>query len=168
MTKILPAGEIQKRGKARKLSPLTVPSENEILDICRSGEDQTHEFKAPGIEMDKMSKEIAAFSNTRNGGLIFYGVDDDGTVIGSDKRRQVFDQSLQNSIRNTISPQPNIDIKEKDVLRHKIIVVVVQPWDRKNIYQYRKEQRYYIRRGTNMFAVTPDELKKLGNGEYVV
>jgi len=166
--KIIKKEKIHKKVKKPKLSPLPVPSEREILDICRDGESQLYEFKAPGVKIDKITKEIAAFLNTKNGGLIFYGIDDDGYIIGSDLRRQDFDQMLQNSIRNTISPQPNIEIKEREVLGHKILIIVIPPWDRKNIYQYKKDGRVYIRKGTNKFIATPEELKKLARGEYVV
>ena len=148
--------------------PLAVPSENQILDICKHGEDQLYEFKACGVKIEKITKEIAAFLNTKNGGLIFYGIDDDGYILGSDMRRQKFDQAIQNSIRNTISPQPNIEVKEEDVLGHKVLIVVIPPWNRKDIYQYTKEGRVYIRKGTNKFVATPEELRKLGRGKYVV
>lgn len=166
--KVIKREKVRKEIKKPKLLPLTVPPEREILDICRYGEDQLYEFKAPGVEIDKITKEIAAFLNTKSGGLIFYGIDDDGYIIGSDLRKQDFDQALQNSIRNTISPQPNVEIREREVLGHKILVVVIPPWDRKNIYQYKKDGRIYIRRGTNKFVATSEELKRLGRGQYVV
>jgi len=165
--KIVRRERISKETKKSKLSPLHVPSEKEILDICRHGEDQIYEFKASGVKIKKITKEIAAFLNTKNGGLIFYGIDDDGYIHGSDFRRQDFDQALQNSIRNTISPQPNIEIKESTVIGHKVLIIVVPPWDRKTIYQYKLEGKFYIRKGTNNFVVTPEELKKLAKGEYV-
>jgi len=165
---ILAQRRIQKRTSVKKITPIRVPSAEEILDICKSGESQIYEFKSPGVDVAKITKEIAAFLNTKNGGLIFYGIDDDGVIIGSDKRRQDFDQMVQNSVRNTISPSPNIEIKERDVLGHKILIIVVPPWDRKNIYMYRKDGRVYIRKGTNVFVATPEELRKLGRAEYVV
>ena len=167
-SRVLAQRRIQKRTSTKKVSPIRVPSEGEILDICKFGESQIYEFKSPGVDIAKITKEIAAFLNTKNGGLIFYGIDDDGVIVGSDKRRQDFDQMVQNSVRNTISPPPNIEIKERSVLGHKILIVIVPPWDRKNIYMYRKDGRVYIRKGTNVFVATPEELKKLGRGEYVV
>lgn len=157
---------IGKRTRSQ-LKPLSIPSANEVLDICKHGEDQIYEFKAPKVEIAKITKEVAAFLHTKHGGLLFYGIDDDGSIVGSDMRRQDFDQALQNSIRNTILPQPNIAIKEIDLLGHKVLVVIVPPWDRKNIYQYTKEQRVYIRKGSNVFVARPEELKNLGRGEYI-
>ncbi|MEM2982198.1 MAG: putative DNA binding domain-containing protein [Nitrososphaerota archaeon] len=157
-----------RQGRAPKRPTIHIPTENEILDICRSGEDQLYEFKSPGTDADKITKEIAAFLHTKNGGIIFYGVDDDGSILGTDMRRQALDQKIQNSVRNTISPPPNIEIKDRKVMRSVILLVVVPPWDRKTIYQYTKDGRYYIRKGTNVFALKPDEIKKLSRGEYIV
>lgn len=157
-----------RKAKGPKLATIHMPSEKEILDICKHGEDQLYEFKAPGTETHKITKEIAAFLHTKNGGIIFYGIDDDGTIIGSDIKRQKFDQKIQNSIRNTTSPSPNIVIKERNVVGSKVIMIIIPPWDRKTLYQYTKDNRYYIRKGTNIFALQPDEIKKLTRGEYIV
>jgi len=146
---------------------ISTPSENTILDICKDGEDQLYEFKSPGVKMENLSEEIAAYLHTKNGGIIFYGVDDNGILIGSDISRQVFDQRLQNSIRHNINPAPHIEIINKDVIGTKIILIKIPPWDRKNLYQYVKKERYLIRKGTNKFALKPEELKKLSKGEYI-
>ena len=149
----------------KTLRYITIPNEQDILDICKAGESQIYEFKAPGIEMDKLSKEICAFANTKMGGIIFYGVQDDGVITNADKRRQVFDQSLQNSIRNTVAPSLSIRVIEKDVLGYKILIIAIPPWNRKEVYHFRG--RVYIRRGTNVFEAKPEESKKLHRGEYI-
>lgn len=158
--------KLTSRSKAQSTTALHVPNETEILDICRGGEDQIHEFKAAGVEVQKLTKEIAAFANTKFGGMIFYGVEDDGTISGSDKRRQELDQQLQNSVRNAILPSLAIDIAEKDVLGHKIIVVRIPPWNRKDVYQY--EGRVHIRLGTNVFIAKPEQSRKLYSGVPIV
>jgi predicted HTH transcriptional regulator len=150
------------------LSTIHIPNEKEILEICRNGEDQLYEFKAPGTSSDKITKELAAFLHTRYGGIVFYGIEDDGSIVGTDISRQDFDQKIQNSIRNTISPTPKIEVKSVNVLGSIVILIVISPWDRKTIFQYTKNQRYYIRRGTNVFALKPDEMTKIGKGECVV
>ncbi len=160
--------KVSKIGRTQKLTSIHIPSESEILDICKESENQLYEFKSPGIKMEDISEEIAAYLHTKSGGILFYGIDDGGIVIGSDIKRQDFDQRIHNSIRNTINPSPNIDIKEKNVMGAKIILVIIPPWDRKSLYQYTKKGRYLIRKGTNKFALQPDELKKLSKGTYVV
>lgn len=159
--------KIKEKGRVGKLPSINIPTINDILDISKEGENQLYEFKAPGIEMDKLSKEIAAFLHTKHGGIIFYGIEDDGTIISSDLKRQDFDQRIQNSVRNNINPAPHIEIKERDVLGSKIILVIIPPWDKINLYHY-KNKYYYIRKGTNIFQLQPHEIKKLSNGNYVV
>lgn len=155
-------------GKTRKksISNLPIPTEKEILDICKNGEDQLYEFKTAGTDVRKLTKEIAAFANTKLGGLILYGVEDDGTIVGTDKRRQELDQPLQNCIKDTISPSLVVDIKEKDVLGHKIIVIRIPAWNRKDVYHY--DGRVHIRKGTNVFVAKPEESKKLHEGVPVI
>jgi hypothetical protein len=166
-TRSLAKEKVSKGVRISDRTAVHVPSETEILDICKEGEDQLYEFKSPGARMDDMSEEIAAFLHTRNGGIIFYGVDDLGTVIGSDLKRQDFDQRIQNSVRNTISPAPHIEVKDRNVMGSKVVLVTIPPWNRKSLYQYTKNGKYLIRKGTNKFALRPDELKKLSNGQYV-
>ncbi len=161
-------GKKQKRKKAKNkiMQSLNVPSHVQILEICKNGEDQIYEFKESGISIDKISREIAAFANTKMGGIIFYGIDDDGTICGSDKHRQEMDQSIQNSIRNTIFPSLNILIREKDILGYKILLIITPSWNKKDVYHYK--DRVLIRKGTNVFSAKPEESKKLHNGEYVI
>jgi len=158
----------RERGGISNSARIRIPLENEILDICKQGEDQLYEFKAPGVSTDKMTREIAGFLHTKGGGIILYGVDDNGVIIGADMRRQDLDQKIQNSVRNTVSPAPSIEIKERNVLGSKVLLVVVHPWDRKTIYQDTMDGRYYIRRGANIFALRPEEIRKLLRGVYVV
>ncbi len=162
-----------KSSKSKKKQPVAtsfkgvkIPNEREILDICKTGEDQLYEFKRAGCKMEVLAKEICAFANTRMGGLVFYGVEDDGAITSTDRRRQELDQSLQNSIKNNISPALIIKIIEKDVLGHKIILIHILPWNKKDVYHFRAT--VYIRKGTNVFGISPEESKKLHRGEYVI
>lgn len=149
-----------------KLQPLPVPTENEILDICKHGEDQQYEFKAAGAEARKITREIAAMLNTSKGGLIFYGIDDGGTVRGSDLSRQDFDRRLHNSIKNLVSPAAVVSLRAVAVLGNEVLVIIVPPWNRWDVYQF--DERVLIRKGTNAFAAKPEELRKLHRGEFVI
>ncbi len=142
------------------------PTEQEILDICRSGEDQLYEFKSARTDTKAISKEVCAFANTHMGGIIFYGIEDDGSIGNADMKRQIFDQKIQNSIRNTISPSISVKIIEKDVIGYKIFLVVIPPWNKKDVHQY--EGRVYLRHGTNVFTAKPEELKQLHKGIFII
>jgi len=154
------------RSKGKRPQSLAVPWENEILDMCKKGEDQTVEFKAAGTDVRKITKEIAAMLNTRQGGMIFYGVEDDGTIQGSDVSRQKLDQPLQNSVKNSIAPAATVALKAVSVLGTEVLVIIVPPWNRRDVYQF--DERVLIRKSTNVFAAKPEELKRLHKGEYVV
>jgi DNA-binding transcriptional ArsR family regulator len=160
-----------KRGKAKqsRVTSIHVPSETEILDLCKSGEDQLYEFKAPGVDTEKITREVSGMLNTRGGGILFYGISDDGAIVGSDLRRQDFDQRIQNSVHNTISPQPTIKVHERNVMGSKVLLVVIPPWDRtkRTVFQNTKDGKYYVRKGTNIFVLRPDEMHKLHQGIFV-
>ncbi len=102
--------KVARRGGAPRTKPLPVPTENEVLDICKRGEDEIYEFKGPGAETRDLTKEIAAFLHTKQGGIILYGVEDDGAIAGSDLPKQKLDQAIQNSVRNTTKPAANVQL----------------------------------------------------------
>jgi len=156
---------ISKKHAKRLPSKLPLPTATEILDICKGGEDQLYEFKAPGVKMDKISREIAAFLHTRKGGIVFYGIADNGDILGSDLTRQTFDQKIHNAVRNTIKPAPTIDVKEREVLGKKVISIIIPPWDRDALYEF--EGKYMIRKGGNAFKATPEEVRMLGRRKYI-
>jgi predicted HTH transcriptional regulator len=158
----------QRSRESRGSSPAErhIPTEQEVLEICRGGENQLYEFKGPGTATDKIAKEVAAFLHTRRGGIILYGVDDDGTILGSEVKSQVFDQKIQNSVRNTISPPPSITVTKRNVMGAEIQLVIVPAWDARSLYQY-NDGRYYVRKGTNVFAMKPNEITRLSKGEFI-
>ena len=145
-----------------KLPNLEFPTKTEISHIARRRENHIYEFKAAGTEIRDITKEIAAFSNTKAGGIIFYGISNDGTISGSDMCLQEIDQPIQNSVRNTILPSLAIDIEEQEVENCKIILIRVPAWNRRDVYQY--EGRVYIKHGTNVFMAKPDEIRQLYKG----
>lgn len=157
------------RGTARRVrvaAGFGTPSEQEILEIARTGEDQHYEFKAQGTDPSKIAREIAALANTAEGGLVIYGIDDAGNIEGSDVSRQKLDQPLQNSIKNTISPALTVKLASVNVMGSEVIVIIVPPWNRRDVYQY--NERILIRKGTNVFAAKPEEVKSLHAGKAVV
>jgi hypothetical protein len=146
--------------------PLAVPTEQEILDICKNGEDQLYEFKAAGTEARKLTREVCAMLNTKSGGIVFYGIDDDGTITGTDVPRQKLDQPLQNSIKNSISPAATVTLKSVSVMGTEVLAILVPPGNRRDVFQF--EEKVLIRKGTNVFGAKPEEMKKLHQGKYVI
>ena len=157
---------VKDRGKNLELiEKIPIPSKDEIKEICKKGESQIHEFKSKGIEATKLSKEICAFANTKSGGLIFYGVEDDGTIKGSDITTQELDPQLQNSIKNNIYPTIVIDLFQKEVNSVEIIIIRIPPWNRSDVYHF--NDRVVISIGTNAFYAKDEQSKKLHSGTYI-
>ena len=53
----------------------------EVRRYVANGEGQYVEFKLRVPEPSRFAKEVVAFANS-NGGRVFIGVDDDGTIVG--------------------------------------------------------------------------------------
>jgi predicted HTH transcriptional regulator len=71
----------------------------ELLDIISLGETSTVQFKRSIENNDKLAAEICAFANS-TGGMILFGVEDDGTVCGLDAAEV---RSLNSRIANVSS-----------------------------------------------------------------
>lgn len=155
-----------KKRKNKQLNTLPIPTEQEILDVAKNGETQLVEFKSQGVEIRKITREIAAMLNTKEGGQIFYGINDDGDIEGSDLTRQKLDQPLQNSVRNSISPSATIRIHDVNVMGSVVIVITVPPWNKKNVYMF--DEKVLIRRGTNVFSAKTEDLRLLHEGKPIV
>ncbi len=165
-TDIEAVSNVRKSRKTSRIpSPLTIPNEEEILQIAKNGEDQIYEFKRQGTDIPKITKEIAAMLNTTQGGIIFYGIEDDGSIEGSDLTAQQLDQPIQNSVRSTIFPSATVKVKSIQVMGSTVVLILVPPWNRKDVYLH--NEKVYIRRGTNVFAAKQDELRKLHSGTAV-
>ena len=93
-------------------------------------------------------------------------MDDDGAIVGTDLSRQKLDQSVHNSVRNSVSPAPNIHLRSTKVVGTEILLILIPPWNRRDVYTY--EDRVLIRKGTNVFAATTEERKKLYKGIPVI
>ena len=81
-------------------------------------------------------------------------------------RRQKFDERLQGSIDSNISPSLTIKITEREILGHKILIVLIPPWNKLNVYQM--DGRVYIRKGTIKTIATPEEARILHQKKYIV
>ena len=69
------------------------------------------EFKESMGQLDKGVKSLSAMLNRQNYGSVFFGVDDDGNVIGMDVGKNTTER-IRNAVRNYILPQvvPEIEV----------------------------------------------------------
>jgi predicted HTH transcriptional regulator len=69
-------------------------------------------------------------------------------------------------VPNSVLPAAVVTLRSVSVLGTEVLVIVVPPWNRRDVYQF--DDKIHIRKGTNVFTAKPEELKKLHRGEYVV
>lgn len=79
----------------------------ELIEVTSRGEDTRHQFKEDFTNADGLAAEMAAFCNTQ-GGRIFIGVRNDGTVVGLDKASvDRLNQLISNAASNNLRPPCN-------------------------------------------------------------
>ena len=118
-------------------------TKTELLELISNGENSGLEFKLDDIRPEKLAKEIVALANFQ-GGRILLGVDDDGSVIGTqrvDLENWVMDTVFGRYIHPMIIPfYEEVKIDEK--IRVSVVTVtagvtkpyVVRDRDREDIY----------------------------------
>jgi predicted HTH transcriptional regulator len=106
-------------------------------------------------------KDVTAFANTK-GGTVFIGIVD-GTleVVGIDAvtadRRDAFERSLRDSIRNSIQPPPTVSI-DYQTKNDRIVARVFVPGSRES---HSFDGRYYVREGSQSRYVSNGEIVHL-------
>lgn len=91
-----------------------------LLTLIRDGESENVEFKREPSRT--LHREIAAFANAE-GGYIIIGVDDDGTVIGTDVKAAL---EMVTSALSAIIPPPQIAIRKPSINGRNLLVIEVQ------------------------------------------
>ena len=98
----------------------------DIIRRVRQGEDSRTQFKREAIGVARLAEELTAFANA-DGGVILFGVDDDGTVVGlGDEQRSVINRDLSNAANDGVRPAvyPRTEFHEID---GKIVLAVLVP-----------------------------------------
>ena len=137
----------------------------ELLELIKGGESSTVEFKRKFTSLIKIASEISAFANTK-GGVVLFGVDDDGSIIGVESEKSEIDY-INRACEFYLEPPitPKIEIIElfgKDVVAaiveeidEKPCRVVENPDDRKPV------KKAYIRVGDRRVAASREMTKIL-------
>lgn len=120
-----------------------------------SRESETVEFKS--VVVDDIKKEVIAFANT-DGGKIYIGVSDDGTIVGVENADRVILQ-IVNMLRDSVKPDITMfvhyDVEETNGVQ--IVVVDVCRGTNRPYYLAAKGLRpegVYVRRGTSAVPTT--------------
>jgi ATP-dependent DNA helicase RecG len=134
---------------------------NELIvsELISQGENSSIEFKSEKVRPENVAREMTAFANT-NGGTLFIGIEDDGTITGiSADRLSNMEQWILNIARNNIIPSISPVFRIEEIENKKIAVVEIAKGISKPYQSI--DGKYWIRVGsTNRFA-TKEELSRL-------
>ncbi|MBI2913980.1 MAG: ATP-binding protein [Chloroflexi bacterium] len=100
---------------------------DEFDEILKGLESQTVEFKTSPAEQSAGIQTMVAFANSQ-GGKVFFGVKDDGTVVGVDMGKNTL-ENLSTAIRDHTYPSLPVDSIEEIDFDGKKVVLVECPSD---------------------------------------
>lgn len=134
--------------------------EVEIRETLLNGENSRNEFKRDDMRPEQLAREIVSFANM-NGGKIFLGVEDDGTVSGL-QRDNVQAWLMGTVIGRYVTP-PIIPDFEEVTVNHDRIAVVAVPMGTAKPYAVKRDDRldYYLRLGNTCQRATRERLARL-------
>ncbi|WP_159421102.1 RNA-binding domain-containing protein [Candidatus Chrysopegis kryptomonas] len=134
-------------------------------NILFEGEGLTVEFKRKVSSPEKIARAMIAFANT-HGGVLIFGIDDDGSVVGVDSEKEEIDLIFQAATQHCYPPiEPKIEIFElngKDV----IVVTIEQSENRPHhlVSSNGDAGKVFIRIGSQN-VIASDEMIKLIKSE---
>ena len=123
------------------------------------------EFKRELTRELDLEREVVAFLNYREGGIIYIGVDDDGKAIGvKDIDGDML--KIKDRIRTGISPSPMglFDVKVEEIDNIPVIKIFIASGSEKPYYKTRdglSEKGCFIRVGTAAEPMTNEQIEDL-------
>lgn len=133
--------------------------EADVLSHIAGGEGQSCEFKREIGNLEGMAGEIVAFA-TSDGGVLFVGVDDDGSIMGVADANAAF-AALTNLCRDRCIPPISPVIEQQTVGDREILVLRVAP-ELNRLKPYRTAGgRFYVRVGKDKRDATGRELIRI-------
>ncbi len=125
-------------------------------------ESETVELKR--MVVDDVKKEVAAFANS-SGGILYIGVDDDGSVSGVDDADAVI-QQITNMVRDSIKPDVTMFVRYEIIDYHgrQIVAVTTQRGTNRPYYLAQKGMRpegVYVRQGTSTVSATDTAIRQM-------
>jgi ATP-dependent DNA helicase RecG len=132
----------------------------ELLETIRRGEDSRHQFKRVIKHELELAEDIVAFSNG-DGGQIFVGVADDGTIAGLTPREVAdLNKRISNASSQFVRPEPQI-LTENIETPNGLVVVISIPAGIAKPYQD-KDGNFWVKKGAdNRRALAREELRRM-------
>jgi hypothetical protein len=140
----------------------------QVALLAVQGEQQTIEYKRqlPATESEriKLARTVVAFANTQ-GGYLIYGVEREGAsgwqIVGVDPAAANAADDLIRTIRNRVTPDPEVEIVDTPVEGRRLIAVFVAPRTRRFFALNTTPPEFYVRRQANNFPATLTEIREL-------
>ena len=122
---------------------------------------ETENFEFKLQITDELYKAVIAFANTE-GGIVYVGVDDNGTVVGLDNVDDVYTR-ITNGIRDAIMPDVTMFIKYT-LQENRVIRITVGEGSYKPYYlkaKGLKSSGVYIRQGASSAPASPEQIRMM-------
>jgi ATP-dependent DNA helicase RecG len=129
----------------------------ELIEIISRGEDSRTQFKREPIPSKDLAEEMVAFSNG-SGGVILFGVDDDGQVTGlSDENVRTINAQLSDAANDKVRPSiyPKTEIHRIGDQNLLVLVVIVPEGVSKPYAD--KSGAYWVKSGADKRRITARE-----------
>ncbi|ETX08197.1 MAG: hypothetical protein ETSY2_06795 [Candidatus Entotheonella gemina] len=138
---------------------MSATHEDAIRTAMANGENHTTEFKCQIDNPESLAGELVAFANS-DGGALYIGVDDDGSLAGLDDANATF-QTLTHLCRDRCIPPVSPVLESYTINGHDILVVRVMPeLNRQKPYRT-AGGRFYVRVGKDKKDATGRELIRI-------
>lgn len=133
---------------------------SELLERIENGENSGVEFKRDDIRPEQLAKEIVAMSNFQ-GGHIFLGVDDDGSISGL--RRENTEEWVMNVISEKVHPVilPFYEQVKMDDGLFVAVLTFPQGNSKPYVLKHQGEEKVYIRVGSTSRPATREQQMRL-------
>ena len=96
----------------------------ELKTLISEGENFKIEFKRQFSSVEKIAKELIAFANTK-GGMILFGVDDDGTIYGVPSEKSEIDL-IREAAKDYCEPPIDPIVQVIELNRKDVVVAIVE------------------------------------------
>lgn len=135
---------------------------SDVEALIAGGETVSVEFKSevPAGDAARRSamKTVAAFANA-DGGILLFGVEDDGAVVGVPDAAKASD-TLGNVVRSWLAPVPAYQLDVVELGARSLVVLTVDRGGEDPCgIRVNDEPRYFVRRGATTFAAEPHEVR---------
>jgi len=134
-------------------------AKDELAAVIAGGEDSFTEFKGPDVSNRDLAKELCAFSNSA-GGRVLVGVDDDGTIVGSEG----WDEERIMNVARTLLDPPIVPGYQRLVWHQDTEIIVAsidQGVEKPHAVGGGEGKHYFVRVGSTSREASREELIRL-------